>query len=136
MSIKMFKPDELYREYDGLVGLTMLNLHTASKEEGIIRLLNFNRHNKEHLYMLRIALFARDVYGFPIELDCDSWDIFHINWKLRKGFDKVKKASRFACNGVRTYGMLDMMREDGKQRIGENFTFADIYNTYYKGSIG
>lgn len=127
--------DSIYHEYDGLVGLSLMNIHTASKDEGVIRLLNFNRCNKEHLYLLRIALYARDIYDMPIELDCDSWDVFVINWKLRKKFRKIKKASRFACKGVRTYAMLDMMREDGKARIGENFTFADIYNHYYKGSI-
>lgn len=136
MPNKVLNPEDLYREYDGLVGLTLLNIHTASKEEGVIRLLNFNRINKEHLYLLRVALLARDIFGFPIELDCDGWDVFVINWKLRKGFDKVKRADRFACKGVRTYGMLDLMRPDGQARINEYFTFADIYNIYYKGSLG
>lgn len=131
----MFTKDELYREYDQLIGLTMLEIIKASKDEGVIRLLNFNPVNKGHIYLLRIALFARDIYDMPIELDCDSWDVFRINWKIRKGFSKVKKARRFACKGVRSYALTEQIRNIGKERIGEHFLLEDIYNVYYKGSI-
>ena len=100
-----------------------------------IRLLNFNPVNKGHIYLLRIALFARDIYDMPIELDCDSWDVFRINWKMRKGFSKVKKAHRFACKGVRSYALTEQIRNIGKEQIGEHFLLEDIYNVYYKGSI-
>ena len=131
----MFTKDEIYREYDQLIGLTMLEIIKASKDEGVIRLLNFNPVNKGHIYLLRIALFARDIYDMPIELDCDSWDVFRINWKIRKGFSKVKKARRFACKGVRSYALTEQIRNIGKERIGEHFLLEDIYNVYYKGSI-
>ena len=131
----MFTKDEIYREYDQLIGLTMLEIIKASKDEGVIRLLNFNPVNKGHIYLLRIALFARDIYDMPIELDCDSWDVFRINWKIRKGFSKVKKARRFACKSVRSYALTEQIRNIGKERIGEHFLLEDIYNVYYKGSI-
>ena len=131
----MFTKDELYREYDQLIGLTMQEIIKASKDEGVIRLLNFNPINKGHIYLLRIALFVRDIYDMPIELDCDSWDVFRINWKMRKGFSKVKKAHRFACKGVRSYALTEQIRNIGKERIGEHFLLEDIYNVYYKGSI-
>ena len=131
----MFTKDEIYREYDQLIGLTMQEIIKASKDEGVIRLLNFIPTNKGHIYLLRIALFARDIYDMPIELDCDSWDVFRINWKMRKGFSKVKKAHRFACKGVRSYALTEQIRNIGKERIGEHFLLEDIYNVYYKGSI-
>ena len=131
----MFTKDELYREYDQLIGLTMLEIIKASKDEGVIRLLNFNPLNKGHIYLLRIALFARDIYDMPIELDCDSWDVFRINWKIRKGFSKVKKARRFACKGVRSYALTEQIRNVGREKIAEHFVLEDIYNAYYKGSI-
>ena len=131
----MFTKDEIYHEYDQLISLTMLEIIKASKDEGVIRLLNFNPLNKGHIYLLRIALFARDIYGMPIELDCDSWDVFRINWKIRKGFSKVKRARRFACKGVRSYALTEQIRNIGKERIGEHFLLEDIYNVYYKGSI-
>ena len=131
----MFTKDEIYREYDQLIGLTMQEIIKASKDEGVIRLLNFNPLNKGHIYLLRIALFVRDIYDMPIELDCDSWDVFRINWKIRKGFSKVKKARRFACKGIRSYALTEQIRNIGKERIGEYFLLEDIYNVYYKGSI-
>ena len=131
----MFTKDEIYREYDQLIGLTMQEIIKASKDEGVIRLLNFNPLNKGHIYLLRIALFVRDIYDMPIELDCDSWDVFRINWKMRKGFSKVKKARRFACKGVRSYALTEQIRNIGKEQIGEHFLLEDIYNVYYKGSI-
>lgn len=127
--------DELYRRYDELIGLTMQEIIKASRDEGVIRLLNFNPTNKGHIYLLRIALFVRDIYDMPIELDCDSWDIFRINWKMRKGFSKVKKAHLFAYKGVRSYALTEQIRNIGKERIGEHFLLEDIYNVYYKGSI-
>lgn len=131
----MFTKDEIYREYDKLIGLTMQEIIKASKDEGVIRLLNFNPFNKGHIYLLRIALFVRDIYDMPIELDCDSWDVFRINWKMRKGFSKVKKAHRFAYKGVRSYALTEQIRNIGKEQIGEHFLLEDIYNVYYKGSI-
>ena len=127
--------DELYRRYDQLIGLTMQEIIKASKDEGVIRLLNFNPTNKGHIYLLRIALFARDIYDMPIELDCDSWDVFRIIWKIRKGFSKVKKARRFACKGVRSYALTEQIRNVGREKIAEHFVLEDIYNAYYKGSI-
>ena len=36
-------------------------------------------------------------------------------------------------NGISVPGLLDLMRPDGIQRIGEDFSFADIYEEYYEG---
>lgn len=122
------------REYDGLVGLTMLNLYSMSKELEVIRLFNFNPKNKEHLYVLRVALMARDIYQFPIEVELSGWALFKLNWKLRKGFNRVHKIRRGEYRGIWTDKMLDFMRPDGLQRLGEDFSFADIYEAYYEGS--
>jgi hypothetical protein len=121
----------------------MLNLFSISKENKIIRLHHFNRKNREHLYILRVALMARDVYGFSLEVEGSWWDIFCLNWKIRKGFSKIKRYKPIAGEGeewLYTKGgtcvpeLLDLMRPDGIRRIGENFTFANIYNQYYEGS--
>lgn len=135
MTIDTINMQDVFREYDGLVGLTMLNIYTLSKDLGTIRLINFDRKNKEHLYMLRVALIARDIYQMPIEIEGSWWDIFCINWKIRKGFNKVNRAPWAAVRGVWVPEVLDFMRPDGIQRLGENFTFADIYRQYYERSM-
>lgn len=135
MPVETINMQDIFREYDGLVGLTMLNIYSLSKDIGTIRLINFDRKNKEHLYMLRVALIARDIYQMPIEIEGSWWDIFCINWKIRKGFDKVKRANWAAVRGILVPEVLDFMRPDGIQRLGENFTFADIYKQYYERNL-
>ena len=134
--ITMEKPDEsLLREYDGLIGLTLLQIYKTSKDMGKIRLIDFNRHRKEHMYLLRVALIARDIYGMPIEIEGKWWDILRINWKIRKGFDKVSRAPYWAVNGIWVQDLLDLMRPVARERLGEKFTFGEIYDEYYKGSL-
>lgn len=134
MEKQTVKTDELFREYDGLVSLTMLNLYTLTKDKKKIRLINFDRKDPEHLYLLRVALMARDVYSKPIEIACSWWDIFCLNWKVRKSFEKIKK-SVWGTSGIDVQEILDFMRQDGINRLGNNFTFADIYHHYYEGSL-
>ena len=129
-----------YREYDGLVGLTMLNIYQMSKDDKVIRLVGFDRKNKEHLFILRVALLARDIYQMPLEIEGRWLNIFCLNWKLRKGFRKV---NRYKCPfGFYHFGvifipeLLALMKPDGTARLGEDFSFADIYEAYYEGSCG
>lgn len=134
----------LIREYDGLVGLTMLNIYSISKEKKIIHLKNFNKKNREHLYILRVALMARSVYNFPIEVEGKWWNIFTLNQRIKKGFDKIKRCkldNRESKNEVSINGeinvpeLLNLMRSDGIKRLGKGFTFANIYYQYYRGSL-
>ena len=124
--------DTKLREYDGLVGLTFNNLCAASNNKEIV-LLNFNRKNLEHLYLLRVALLVRDVTGYEVKVNCSWWNFLMLNHKIRKGFKKIERSKE--RNGIDTDWMLDLMRRDGQQRIDKNFTFADIYNQYYEGSL-
>lgn len=143
MDKETIQANNLFREYDGLVGLTMLNLYSIAKEKKIIHLYHFDRKNKEHLFILRVALMARDIYGFPIEIEGSWWDIFCINHKVKRGFKKIKRYKHvngvegewlYAKGGVCVPELLNLMRTDGIQRLGEGFTFAEIYNQYYEGS--
>ena len=102
--------DGLTHEYDKLISVTLINIHTLSKEKMKICLLGFNRKNLEHLYLLRIALYARDVYGFPIEIDASKWEVFCLNRKLRKNFSKVARA-RCLNEGTNTTEILNFMNE-------------------------
>lgn len=125
--------EKIFREYDGLIGLTMYNITALSDERKII-LENFDRKNKEHLYFLRIALMARDIYNMPLFIKTSWFNIFLLNWKMRKSFNRVLRAKKNE-KGINVQEVLDFMRQDGKQRIGENFSFVDIYNNYYEGSL-
>ena len=133
--LTMLPPDEaILREYDGLVGLAILSIYSLSKDLGKIRLFNFNRKDKEHLFVLRMALMARDLYQFPIEIDCHWWDRLCINWKIRKSFNKVGKTPDFSFKGVYVNELLTAMRPGAIERLGKTFKFSDIYDVFYEGS--
>lgn len=125
--------EKIFREYDGLISLTMYNITALSDDRRIV-LENFDRKNKEHLYFLRVALMARDIYNMPLSIKTSWLNIFLLNWKIRKNFNKIPHAKK-SEKGINVQEVLDFMREDGKQRIGENFSFTNIYDNYYEGSL-
>ena len=123
------------REYDGLIGLTFYNLSTMLKNDKMV-LINFDRKNIEHLFILRVALMVRDIHNIELYLDCSNSQRFLLNWKMRKGFRKIRKInSKETVTQVDVVELLNLMRPDGIARLGENFSFTDIYKAYYEGSL-
>ena len=122
--------DELYRMYDTIVSETLSKLVKSAEENGVIRLVWFNRKDKEHLFVLRIALMARDLYNFPVEVNCKWFDRLCINWKIRKSFDKVNKAPDFAFNGIWMYSFLENIHTE----IDCPIDFGEVYDAYYERS--
>ena len=124
------------QEYDGLINLTLTNLYTIGKKDKIIYLYDFNRKNKEHLYILQVAMLARDIFGFELRLGCSWINMFIINMKIRKHFKKIKRI-RYSdeYKGVKVQDILELMRPDAIARLGNYFTFSDIYTQYYEGSL-
>jgi hypothetical protein len=74
--------EELYHIYDMTVCETLKILAGGDA----IRISGFNRKDESHLFVLRIALMARDLYNIPVEIETDFWTGFLINRKLRKYF--------------------------------------------------
>ena len=129
--------EEMYRAYDEVIALALMDIVENSKEDTVIRLYRFNRKNYDHLCVLRIALIARDLYHFPIEVDASWWDVFCLNWQLRKNFDKVKryklKMSKNDSRGINVLMLLDKYRSIiTEMTFGQDFSFADIYKAYYE----
>lgn len=129
--------EEIYREYDEIISLVLAEIYQRSEEESVIRLYRFNRNSLEHMCILRIALIARDLFHFPIEIDAPWWDVFCLNWQLRKNFDKVKRY-KLKMNVNDGKGTNVLMLIDKYKAIiettGRDFSFADIYKAYYERS--
>ena len=104
-------------------------------KDGVIRLYCFNSKDKEHMCILRIALIARDLFQFPIEVDASWWDVVCLNWKLRKNFDKVKrfkvKLGKDALKGINVPMLIDKFHVIGRQYFG-GADFKDVYEAYYE----
>jgi hypothetical protein len=126
--------EEEYRHYDELIATTLENIYEMSKD-GVIRLYRFNRNDKEHMCILRIALIARDIFQFPIEVDASWWDVVCLNWKLRKNFDKVKrfkvKLGKDAPKGINVLMLIDKFHIISREHFG-GADFKVVYEAYYE----
>jgi hypothetical protein len=128
--------DKMYRIYDEAVSIMISNLYQSSISTGKIQLLSFNRNNVEHLCMLRAALLARDLFDVEIEIDAPWFDVLRINWKIRKSFKKIKKMVFDEGSGIPTSILLNYIRSDMEKYCqSKDFSFADVYHTYYEGSL-
>ena len=124
-----------YRNYDMIVSMTLKHIVDCGVGLGKIRLMNFCRKDKEHLFMLRMALMAGDLYHLPVEVECNWLDRLILNWKIRKSFEKIKKPPYFACTGVWVPIMLDAIRKEANEKLGIFADFGEIYDAYYEGSL-
>lgn len=123
---------ELFREYDGLIGLTMVNLYSLSKANKQIELGGFNKKNREHLFLLRVALLTETIHKIPVYVQCSIWDWIWINLKEGKGFNRIRRIGKPFVTNIDTQDVLDFMRSDGIERCGGSFNFGDIYSAYYE----
>ena len=125
--------EETYRNYDSMIATVLENIYGMS--DGTIRLYRFDRNNKDQMCVLRIALIARDLFQYPIEVDASWWDVFCLNRKLRKNFDKVKrfkpKHSKDAPKGINVLMLVDKFHTISSTVFG-GVEFKDIYEAYYE----
>ena len=126
--------EEEYRHYDELIATTLENIYEMSKD-GVIRLYRFDRKNKEHMCILRIALIARDLYQYPIEVDASWWEVMCLNRQLRKNFDKVKRfrvrLGKEAPKGINVPMLIDKFHIISRHHFG-GADFKIVYEAYYE----
>ena len=127
--------EEEYRNYDGMVATALETIWELSSEDGVIRLYRFDRKNKEHMCILRIALMARDLYQYPVEVDASWWEVLCLNHQLRKNFDKVKRFRLKVGENDNKSVNVPMMIEGFRAIANEHFgcvNFKEIYEAYYE----
>lgn len=120
------------QHYDALVNITIQNIYTLSKAHNKIIIGDFDWKDKEHLFILEAAFMARDIFGFPIYIDGIK-NFCIVNWKIRKTHKPIKLLGKHGRDGMfSTIGILQFQRKDGINNIHSDFTFAEIYETYYE----
>ena len=134
--LTMTEPTEKdYRNYDGMVATALETIWELSSEDEVIRLYRFDRKDKEHMCILRIALMARDLYQYPVEVDASWWEVLCLNHQLRKNFDKVKrfrlKVGENDNKSVNVPMMIDGFRAIANEHFG-CVNFKEIYEAYYE----
>lgn len=128
--IKMINANELFKQYDEIINVIMVNLYSLSKEKGKIILSNLDKRNRDHLLILRVALIAKDVYNFPLFLNVKWWDSLVLNWRMRRLSRRVPRTKETEGR-TNVVALLEFMYPPIKQHMGENFEFAHIYNSFY-----
>jgi hypothetical protein len=127
--------EEEYHYYDGMIATALEAIWELSSEDKVIRLYRFDRKNKGHMCILHIALMARDLYQYPVEVDASWWEIVCLNHQLRKYFDKVKrfklKVGENDNKGVNVPMMIDGFRAIAIEHFG-CVNFKEIYEAYYE----
>ena len=127
--------DELYHLYDAAIAKTLENLMQKSPKCNNIYLRGFDRKNKEHLFILRVAFMLRDLTQISIEIDCKRLDVFIINWKIRKHFDKVKRMNPYNPGGFYTPQLINKIKAEMKNTYGAHIYLDEVYDAYYEGSL-
>jgi hypothetical protein len=132
--ITMANAQELFNKYDAIINITMVNLYSLSKGKREIILSNIDRKNRDHLFILRVALLAKDIYNFPLKLETDFWNWLVLNWRMRKLSRRVPRV-KDSGTLIDVQNLIDFMYVTFKETIDENFEFAHIYNQFYKGEL-
>ena len=120
--------DDIRLKYDALCYAIMLNVRTLSKDTDTICFKGFNPKNEEHLCVLAVTMACSGILGErDVRLDCGLFARIALAHKYRKvcAIGKLTKNDDIVID---ICDMIEFMRPACK-----GFTFADIYNEYYKG---
>ena len=121
---------ETQKQYDEIVGITLVNLYSLSQNKEALVFKNFDPTDEEHLYVLAVAVNSLSIIGKPIR--------FNAPWYKRNKVaaayktDKVEWVKR-GKGGFDVQEMLDFMRPTAQKITGDEwFMFGDIYSAYYE----
>lgn len=120
------------KAYNQLVGITLTNLYTLSKDKQTLSLGKFDINDLEHLYMMSVAVGSASIIDKEIRVDAG----YFVRKKLYKmypceKFNWKKRAKKKEC--FNTNEVLDFMRPVGEDLTGDDiFYFGDIYHAFYE----
>lgn len=122
--------NNLYKVYDGLSNVAIVNLYSSSKDKEKIVLHNFNFTNKAHLCLLKIAESLRSFTGFQIYIKVKGFNRIWLFFYNRKKRTKIRASKE---NGVDTHQLLmDICKAN---YLLDYLIFNDIYKEYYKKKV-
>ena len=133
--IKTFGAEELLNKYDEVINIVMVNLYTLSKNSERIVLSGIDRKNRDHLFVLRVALMAKDIYNFPLSLKIGFLDSLILNWKMRKLSRRIPRSKEIS-GAIHVPELLEFMYIPIRQYLGERFEFGNIYSAFYGKELG
>ena len=124
--------EEDFHKFDKAVCEVFHKILEKSVAEKKIRLWSFDKNDKTHLFVLRVALIVGDLYSYPIEVEHSLWNHWSLNRKIRKTFGKVKRY-RMTENWPSESGIH--VPTVARHSQCNDFSLADVYEVYYEGSL-
>lgn len=120
-------------KYDHLCYAILANVKHLTGDADRISFKNFDAKNEEHLCVLCVTIACMGILNKEeIALDCGTWARRKLKKKYKSNCD-ICKLDEEDENVIDIVDLLRFMSGPAHELCGEDFTFADIYNEYYKG---
>lgn len=114
--------DKLYNDLSNVV---LINLFSLSKDNFKIVLKNFNRKDKNHLYMFEMAKICRNIFAREVYLDCGFFDFLF----LKKKGDKVYRIKKKDITNE--IDIQDFLFHISKANEIDDGVWSDIYDEWW-----
>jgi hypothetical protein len=127
---------EMEKKYNDICGKAFVNIFSLSKETECILFNGLDLKNKEHLFLLHVALGVGSIVEKQVCLDKSRFTVKRLNRRLHikdKGFKIISFKDTMENRGINPNEMLEFMRGHACHICGDDFTFGDIYKEYYSG---
>ena len=126
-----FKED--YDLYDKIVGATIINIFSLSKDTDKIILKNFDYKSHMHRVFLETAFSINILNKKKVAVDMPLFHYLYFKYiKMRKRNSLLTRAKN-SDNGINIYDVADFEAREFNKTI---CVFEDIYKAYYKKVYG
>ena len=121
---------ENQKQYDEIVGITLVNLYSLSKNQEAVVFKNFDPYDEEHLYVLSTAVAALSILSKPIRFNAMPIKRYKFASIIKHPKVEWKKRGK---GGIDVDELLEFMRPTAQKITGDEwFMFSDIYSEYYE----
>lgn len=122
-----FKED--YDLYDKIVGATIINIFSLSKDTDKIILKNFDYKSNLHRVFLESSFSVNILNKKKVAVDMPLISYLYFKYiKMRKRNSLLVRAKNWE-NGINIYDVADFEAKEFNKTI---YIFEEIYNTYYR----
>ena len=126
--------EELYKQYDGILGATIINIFSFSKKDNYIVFNNFDYKNKLHRVFLESAFLLSTTHKMDIYLNMPLHSFLYFKYfVIKKRGEKVFRIRDAQENGVNIEEVAEFEAKSYNLAIS---VLDDIYDAYYKKIYG
>ena len=125
-----YNEEELYKQYDGIIGATVINIFSFSKNNNKIIFNNFDYKNKIHRVFLESAFLLSTTHKMDIYLNMPLFPFLYFKYFIiKKRNDKIFRIKENQENGINIEEVAKFEAESYNHSV---YVFDDIYNAYYR----